>query len=415
MEKRDILDVSNDKKKYNGSNNIKYILNELGNPQENLKIIHVAGTNGKGSTCNFIANALEENGYKVGLFTSPAIFDKTDRFQINHKNIDEDLLVKYYEDIRKLEKKLGLSLHEFDMATVIAFLYFYDNKCDFVLLEVGIGGRVDSTNVIKKSLISVILKIGFDHMDILGNTLGEIAFEKAGIIKENSTLVYYPQEEEVNEVIEKVAFSKNAKVIKPDFKDIEDFSISFNSLKFNYLGNAFDLKLHSEIQRFNSVIAFEVIRELKNNGYDINIDKAIKGIDDTVIQGRHQLLNESPIVIVDGSHNSQAVQSLVDTLERDFPKEKFVFIVGFYKDKDYNELLKITSGISLAYITCDTGSQRSLSSEEAFKEALKYSNNVYDMKTLKKAIDFGLREFSEEKLIIFGSFSLVEKAIKYFS
>ncbi|WP_300410695.1 folylpolyglutamate synthase/dihydrofolate synthase family protein [Lagierella sp.] len=414
MKKNDILDISNDKKAYNGPENIGFILEKLGNPQDKLNIVHVAGTNGKGSTCNFVAKALEENGYRVGLFTSPAIFDKTDRFQINHKNIDEDLLLKYYNHIREIEREYGLSLQEFDMATVIAFLYFYEHKCDFVLLEVGIGGRLDSTNVIKSPLISVIVKIGFDHMDLLGDTLGKIALEKAGIIKENSSLVYYPQEEEVNEVIEKVANSKNTKIIQPDFGKIKDLSITFKSLRFNYLGYDFDLKLQSEIQRYNAVIAFEVIRELIRIGYDIQMDKAIRGINETELPGRYQLLNENPIVIVDGSHNPQAVESLSSTLMRDFPEDKFVFIVGFYKDKDYNKLLELTSKLAICYITCDTGAERSLPSKEAFAEAKKYSNKVYDMKTVKGAIDFALAEFKEETIVIFGSLSLVEMAIKYF-
>lgn len=413
MKNKEILDISNDKKAYNGAKNIEKVLELLGNPQDELNIIHVAGTNGKGSVCNFTSNALEENGYKVGLYTSPAIFSNSDRFQINHNNIDEKRLLRYYDDIKSLAKENNITIHEFDIATIIAFLYFYEEECDFAVIEVGIGGRVDSTNVIKKSVASVILKIGMDHMELLGNSLEEIAYEKAGIIKESGIVVYYPQEKEVNKVIEKEASIKNAKVIAPDFENIKDYEISRDSHRFSYDGYEFKLKLHSEVQRFNAVVAFEVLKELKIS-FNISLERAIKGINKTTVPGRYEIVNKDPIVIIDGSHNPQAVKSLRDTLLKDFPDREFVFVVGFYKDKDYRELLDINSDIAYGIICCDSGSERSLPSHKLSNVAREFSDRVYDMKTVEKALDFAKNKFSDKIIVVYGSFSLVSKGVKYF-
>ncbi|WP_237036148.1 bifunctional folylpolyglutamate synthase/dihydrofolate synthase [Mediannikoviicoccus vaginalis] len=413
MKNKEILDISNDKKAYNGAKNIEKVLELLGNPQDELNIIHVAGTNGKGSVCNFISNALEENGYKVGLYTSPAIFSNSDRFQINHNNIDDKRLLRYYDDIKSLAKENNITIHEFDIATIIAFLYFYEEECDFAVIEVGIGGRVDSTNVIKKSVASVILKIGMDHMELLGNSLEEIAYEKAGIIKESGVVVYYPQEIEVNKVIEKEASIKNAKVIVPDFENIKDYEISRDSHRFSYDGYEFKLNLHSEVQRYNAVVAFEVLKELKIS-FNISLERAIKGINKTTVSGRYEIVNRDPIVIIDGSHNPQAVKSLRDTLLKDFPDSEFVFVVGFYKDKDYRELLDINSDIAYGIICCDSGSERSLPSHKLSNVAREFSDRVYDMKTVEKALDFAKNKFSDKIIVVYGSFSLVSKGVKYF-
>lgn len=413
MKNKDILDISNDKKAYNGAKNIEKVLELLGNPQDKLNIIHVAGTNGKGSVCNFISNALEENGYKVGLYTSPAIFSNSDRFQINHKNIDEERLLNYYDYVKNLAKENNITVHEFDIATIIAFLYFYEEECNFAVIEVGIGGRVDSTNVIKKSVASVILKIGMDHMELLGNSLEEIAYEKAGIIKESGTVVYYPQEMEVNKVIEKEANIKNAKLIVPNFENIKNYEISQDYHKFSYDGYEFNLNLHSEVQRFNAVVAFEVIKELTKS-FDISLANAIKGINKTTVPGRYEIVNKDPIVIIDGSHNPQAVKSLRDTLLKDFPDSEFVFVVGFYKDKDYRKLLEINSDIAYGIICCDSGSERSLPSEKLCNVASEFSNRVYDMENVEKALDFAIKEFSDKIIVVYGSFSLVSKGVKYF-
>lgn len=413
MENKEILDISNDKKAYNGAKNIEKVLELLGNPQDELNIIHVAGTNGKGSVCNFISNALEENGYRVGLYTSPAVFSNSDRFQINHNNIDDARLLNYYDDVKNLAKKNNITVHEFDIATIIAFLYFYEEKCDFAVIEVGIGGRVDSTNVIKKSAASVILKIGMDHMELLGNSLEEIAYEKAGIIKESGIVVYYPQEMAVNKVIEREALLRNAKLITPDFKNIKNYEISRDSHRFSYDGYEFNLNLHSEVQRFNAVVAFEVIRELKER-FDISLEKGIRGINKTTVPGRYEIVYRDPIVIVDGSHNPQAVKSLRDTLLKDFPESEFVFVVGFYKDKDYRELLEINSDIAYAVICCDSGSERSLPSEELCDVSREFSDRVYDMKTVESALDFAKTKFSDKIIVVYGSFSLVSKTVKYF-
>ena len=226
-------------------------------------------------------------------------------------------------------------------------------------------------------------------------------------------MVYYPQEESVNRVIEQEALKKDAKIIKPDFKNIKDNEISFDSYRFNYDGYGFDLKLHSEVQRFNAVVSFEVLKEIKEN-FDISLEDAIKGINKTTIPGRYEVVNRDPIVIVDGSHNPQAVETLKETLLKDFPMEKFVFVVGFYKDKDYRKLIEINKDIAYGIICCDSGNERSLISSELYDVAREYVSRVYDMKCVEKALNFATKEFKDKVIVVYGSFSLVSKAAEYF-
>ncbi|MDI3309817.1 MAG: Mur ligase family protein [Thermoanaerobacterium sp.] len=264
-----------------GLENIRCLLERMGNPQKNLKFIHVAGTNGKGSTCAFINSILIDAGFKVGLYTSPYLEEFEERMRINNKNIPKNKLADYVEYIKDVvDKMLDDGYHhptEFELITAIAFKYFYDENVDFVVLEVGLGGRFDATNVIDNSLVSVISTIDYDHMDKLGDTLAKIAYEKAGIIKENGTVVSFYQKDEALQVIERVASLKDASLSVLNISDIEIVESNSDYQIFNYK-NYKNLKIRiiGKHQIYNASLALMAVEKLKDHGINIT-EEAIDG------------------------------------------------------------------------------------------------------------------------------------------
>ena len=258
-----------------GLENIGKLLELLGNPHKRLKFVHIAGTNGKGSTVAFISNILIESDYRVGIYTSPYIEHFTERICINHEEISEKDLARITEKTKeKISELLKMGYNhptEFEIVTAIAFQYFYEKSCDIVVLEVGLGGRYDSTNIIDTPLVSVITSISFDHMNILGNTLPKIAYEKAGIIKENGDVVLYPQLSEVEDVIENVSAQMSSKLRKVDFNLIKLKKFGTEGQTFDY-GSYIDLntKLLGEHQLKNAAVAITACQVLREKITDIN-------------------------------------------------------------------------------------------------------------------------------------------------
>lgn len=258
-----------------GLDSIKTLLGLMGNPQDKLKCIHVAGTNGKGSTVTFISSILIEAGNKVGIFTSPSIERFTERIKINHQEIGEEDLARHTafvkENVDLMISKYRIYPTEFEIVMAIAFQYFYEMGCDVVVLEVGLGGRFDATNVIKEALVSVITTISYDHMDRLGDTLEKIAYEKAGIIKDGADVVVYPQSSEAMKVIYDVCDDKGAKLHTVDYSSvkIKDFSIDGQEFSYREWKDLY-ISLLGEHQVRNAVTALSVIELLREKGYDIS-------------------------------------------------------------------------------------------------------------------------------------------------
>ncbi|HHX68518.1 MAG: Mur ligase family protein [Miniphocaeibacter sp.] len=409
-----LLNVAKDIKTFNGKENVKPILEFFGNPQDKLKVIHVAGTNGKGSVSAFINNILIENNYKVGLFSSPAILKPNDRIKVNNENIGDVDLILYYNKITAIAEKLNIKLHEFDIATIIAYLYFYNKKCDLAIIEVGIGGRIDSTNIVKKPLISVICKIGMDHLDILGDSIEDIAREKAGIIKENSTVAIYEQEKNILSIIENIGKDLKNKIIIPDFNKVENLNIKLNNISFTYKNLKIEIQMTNIVQVYNAVLALEVVLYLRKIGYSISENNILRGIFKTKVMGRFQILNENPIVILDGAHNVESVKALNKTIKEDFPNEKFVFITSFFKDKEYMKLVEIMAPLAYAFIACQTDDSRSIGSLELTNFLGMFSDKVHNGRTVKNSLDIALNNYSDKKIIIYGSLSLIKDSIDYF-
>ena len=327
-------------------NAMKYFMEEFDYPEKDLKFIHIAGTNGKGSVAEMMNNILIKCGYKVGKFISPHLSKYNERISINSKNITDEeiekLILKIKPKIDKYEKENNHKVTFFELETTMAILYFYENKCDFVVLETGLGGMYDCTNVVNP-LVSIITSVGYDHMQILGNTLEEIAEQKAGIIKENSETIYVEQNEtKVNEIIKNTCEEKNNTLHLIKKEDISNYSYDNNFQKFDYK-NYKDIliNLKGEKQIYNASICLECIEMLKDKSYEID-EKSVREALKTVIhKGRFETINENPLIIYDGAHNKPAIENLVNTINMYYKKEKKVYIISILKRKDYKTMLKI--------------------------------------------------------------------------
>ncbi|HNX64038.1 MAG TPA: folylpolyglutamate synthase/dihydrofolate synthase family protein [Oscillospiraceae bacterium] len=314
------------------------LMKKLGNPQDKLKFIHVAGTNGKGSCIRYCAAVLTEAGYKTGEFTSPFIVDYTDRIKIDGENISYKEIGNYIEKI--IPAAYGNSDYsQFEITTALAFLYFEDQKCDVVCLETGVGGLLDSTNIIKNPLVSVIMSVSFDHTSVLGHTIKEIAFQKAGIIKNACpSVLSADNEEEAIEVVRKAADKMNSKLIIPQKSDIEIIKSDIFGNTFKYKNSLYELSMGGKHQIFNAVSAIEALNVLKQNGFEISYDNIKSGLKKAAVPSRTEIISENPLIMIDGAHNPSGMSALSDML-KNFPK-KPVAVLGMLKEKDVKESLK---------------------------------------------------------------------------
>lgn len=386
------------------------LLELLGNPHENLKVIHVAGTNGKGSVCSFISNILKEEGYNVGLYTSPYLETFTERIRVNGENIPKEDVARIITIIKdKIEimvNKGYSSPTEFEIVTAMAFYYYNEQKMDYVVLEVGLGGRYDSTNVIKNPLVSVLVSISLDHIGVLGDTIGKIAYEKAGIIKENGTAVVYKQVKEAEDVIKEVCKEKNADYIEVNFEDVIVKKSDIYSQVYDcvVMGEKFDnieIKLIGEHQINNSILGLNVIKFLRDNkNVKISNDSIRKGLLNTKWPGRIEKIKEKPMLIIDGAHNEDGAKSLVKALEKNFPNKKLTIIIGMLADKDIDSVLEILMPKFDKVITTNPDSDRAISCEELKNKISKYVDNVIAIENIEDAVKYTLDNAKEDDVII---------------
>jgi dihydrofolate synthase/folylpolyglutamate synthase len=380
-----------------GLESMTELLEAMDNPQKKLKFIHIAGTNGKGSTSTMTATILKEAGYKTGLFTSPFLEKFNERIQINNSPISDEGLVSatafVKERIEIMLKQGKPHPTEFEMVTAVGLQYFYQEQVDLVVLEVGMGGRLDATNIIENPLAVVIMSISMDHTDYLGNTLAEIAFEKASIIKENSDVVVYPQEAEALKAIEDFAASKNARIVyvNPNDIDIIDHHTGIQTL--NYLGDhltlkSFDLKLLGSHQALNCLTALEVIALLKQKGYAISDVAITRALSTVVFPGRFEIFSESPVILIDGAHNSNGIQAFVKNMDLYFPSRNINLYFGMLEDKDIEESLTHLVPMAKKIHTLTPNSDRALPAREMAKLIKdSYQKEVTFHDTIKEAVD----------------------------
>ena len=347
------------------------ILELLGDPHKKIKCIHIAGTNGKGSTTTMISKILIEEGYKVGMYTSPFLEEFEERIQVNGKNIPKNDLSKIVTEVSEaVNKVIALGYDhptEFEIITCTMFLYFYKQNVDFAVVEVGLGGRLDSTNVIIP-IVSVITSISFDHMNILGNSLGEIASEKAGIIKRGIPVVLFPQEEESLRVIEKACSEKNSTIIKVaadsayyletiDCK--QHITLKTSKEKYDII-----LGLLGKHQLINCAVAVNTIEELIKQGVIIRKESIISALSKVEWHGRLEVMNTKPLVVIDGAHNIDGIKKLRDSVERHFKYEKMILILGILADKQVEEMIKTIAVQAERVIAVTPNSERAQLAEE---------------------------------------------------
>lgn len=392
-----------------GLSEITELLNRFGNPQDQLKIIHVAGTNGKGSVCQFIRSILQERGKTVGVFSSPHLLKVNECLRINDEDISDQELSSYInrakEVIDHLHKE-GIYPSSFEVLTAIAFLYFYEKKVDFVVLEVGLGGRQDATNVIKQSLVSVFTKISIDHVDFLGDTLEKITWQKAGIIKEEGTVITPVQEDEVMKVLKEACINKRAELLTLDPSQITNIKVSEEGTSFVLEGEAYHLQMLGPHQAYNCSIAVKVAKWLSQRGLLELTDEDIKqGVFKTKWEGRFEKISDKPKFFVDGAHNVDGIKALAKTM--DYLKSPYkTGIVGILKDKEVDEMIQIIAPKFDTLIVTKPNNPRASEPHQLADKIRKYHLDVKETESIKEAVQtaLSLNEKHPEALIIaFGS------------
>lgn len=387
------------------------LLYHLGNPQEQIKIVHIAGTNGKGSTTSMITSLLMGKGYKVGMYTSPFIEEFEERIQINRVNIPKErlgiLMDKLKIAVDKVVEEDYKHPSEFEIITCLMFLYFYEEKVDYAVVEVGLGGRLDSTNVIKP-IISVITSISYDHTNLLGNTLEEIASEKAGIIKSGVPVVIYPQKSNVLEVIKDKAEKEESKLIAIDEKDanlkeivsgIEHFQIV--NLKINNNVYTVNLPLLGVHQINNLLLAVTTFIEIsKLEGFSISNEEINNSIKNVKWLGRLEVLKNEPLVVIDGAHNIQGITTLRENVQKYFKYKNIILLLGILADKDVEEMVKVISPIAKSVYALTPHSERAELSEDLRLEILKYNKNCRAFEIYEDAYREALKEAEKDDLIL---------------
>lgn len=369
-----------------GLSNIELLLKLLNNPQEKLKFIHIAGTNGKGSISTMLSNILTSSGYKTGLYTSPYIERFNERIKINNIDIIDEDIAKYIsiikEKIEYMIKNYNTHPTEFEIITALAFLYFYEKEVDIIILEVGLGGRLDATNIIKSPILEIIASISLDHTDYLGNTLKEIAYEKSGIIKKNTNVVVYPSNKEALEEIKRVAKENNATIYETKKEDITLIKTTkeYTSLKYNKQNvfniDKFNLSLLGTHQAYNSLCVLKALEILKaKENYNITKDTILTSLENTYFAGRFEIINKSPYIILDGGHNIDGINAFVNNINLYFDQKINLFF-GMLNDKDIDSSLKSLLTVSKKIYTITPNNNRACSSKDMYKKIRNLNNNI---------------------------------------
>ena len=421
MTEKECLDFMDELKKSGivpGLGSIKELCRRLGNPQDAFPCIHIAGTNGKGSVLAYLSTVYKTAGYRVGAFSSPAVFNPRETIRVDGKNMTKKA---YTEDLEKIKEAVetikadGLPAPTaFEAEVALAFLYFADKKCDIVMLEAGMGGREDATNLITRTLAAVLMPIGMDHMQFLGGTLDKIAYQKAGIIKKGCVAVSAVQQEEAAAEIRKEAEKQGCSCIFATVPEKKKYGLK--KQRFNYrdafgtLHKDMEITIPGVCQTENAAVAIEVVEALnRQNAFVVSEENLRRGLLETSWPGRFEVLRKKPYFVIDGAHNEPAAKKLVQSVSAYFSNKRIIYIMGMLKDKEYEKVAEITYPYADQIITVTPPeNKRALSAMDLAAAVSAYHPRVTTAGSVEEAVEMAyLLAGKEDVILCFGSLSFL--------
>lgn len=425
-----------------GLANIRELCARMGNPQDSLRFVHIAGTNGKGSTLAYISTILKSAGMKVGRYISPTIFEYRECIQVNGRPITKDALCEGMSYIREICQQIvadgGTHPTRFEIETALAFWYFVKKECDIVVLETGMGGETDATNLITTTEVAVLTSIAMDHMQFLGDTLEQITRQKAGIIKPGCHVVALEQVDEAATVIREVANENGCKLafsVDEDIKNVRygmekqrfDLKVVLGDSELESLNDAdeppvkkseiwkkLEIHLAGKHQIQNAAVAVKAVLALRERGFAITEKSIRKGLAETEWEGRFSVIAKKPLFVVDGAHNEDAAQKLAQSIEFYFKDKRIIYILGILKDKEYEKIINLTHHYADQIITITTpNNPRAMHAYELATEVAKVHPNVTAVDSLEEAVEMSrLLAGKDDVILAFGSLSYLGQLIK---
>ena len=400
-----------------GLERITDLMSRLGDPQKELKFVHITGTNGKGSVSAMVTAALDAAGYRTGRFTSPHLRFYNERIHVSGRDISDEELCRLAEQVKPAVEAMEEKPSEFEIWTAMALCYFCQCKCDIVVLEVGLGGRLDSTNVIPAPEVAVITNLGLEHTEYLGDTIEKIAYEKSGIIKSGCHVVLYGQSEAAQNVVREKCSQCGCELCITDAAQQELIRSDLSGQVLNYRDRKnLSLRLLGTYQYRNAAVALDVIDALNCRGFSISEQAVEQGLANVVWPGRFEVLRSQPLVIVDGAHNPNGVEELAKCIKAYLPERKVTFVMGVMADKNYATMLDEILPVAKQFITVTPESERALSAQELAKTIQTQLHiPAQSGGSVKQGIALALEQAEEnDVIVIFGSLYQVGEVHEYF-
>lgn len=409
-----------------GLESMRSLLELLGNPQKKLSFIHIAGTNGKGSVLAFVSSVLTRGGYRVGRYCSPSVFSYREKIQVNEVPIDRESLAKLTGRVRiaceELVAKGRPQPTVFEVETALAFLYFLQENCELAVVEAGLGGLLDATNVIDTTKAAVLTSISMDHMGVLGDSLEEIAQQKAGIFKEGCQAVCLKQTPEVMEVISRAAKEKHCELTLADRTRAFDISYGLEKQSFTYISERGTVYKNCVIHQAgtyqidNAVLALEVLEAICRAGYPVSTEAVREGLSTACWPGRFSVISKKPLIILDGAHNEDGARRLAQSIRICLDGKKKIFIMGVFSDKEYKKIAELTAPLADRIFTIQTpDNPRALDAGKLKEAVLVFQPNTRRMDSIREAVRAALEAADEDSVIIgFGSLSHLKELYREF-
>ena len=394
---------------------MQHLLARLGNPQKELKCVHVAGTNGKGSTCALLASILQRAGYRTGLYTSPHLTDFSERIRIDGEEIPHDEVVRLAQRVlteAEACRAEGFPLTEFELITAMAFLWFREQGCAVCVLETGLGGRCDATNVIESPLLTVLTSISLDHTKILGDTIEQIAFEKSGIIKQGVPCVCYPDLPRAAEgVIRMTAQVQSARLVMAPLKDLTFVDVSLRGTRLlTERSMPLTLPLLGEHQMKNAAVVLACVKELRALGWEIPDSAVQEGFANVSFPARMEVLSETPPVLLDGAHNPEGTAALAKAVKKYVTKKRMIGVCGMMEDKNVREAVRKLDGVMEKVYTVAPDSPRAMSAQALEEEWERRRIDAVPVSSVQEALEKALEEGAQRGVLVCGSLYLAGEA-----